>query len=49
MEHYYALTKIVHIIGMDSWFGVALANSIILSKKDKKDHLLVLDLSLIQN
>ena len=45
MELYYALTKIVHIIGMTSWFGVALAISIILSKKDKKDHRLVLDLS----
>ena len=45
MEHYYALTKIVHIIGMASWFGVALAISIILSKKDKKDYRLVLDLS----
>ena len=30
---------------MASWFGVALAISIILSKKDKKDHRLVLDLS----
>ena len=45
MELYYTLTKIVHIIGMASWFGVALAISIILSKKDKKDHRLVLDLS----
>ena len=45
MELYYTLTKIVHVIGMASWFGVSLAISIILSKKDKKDHHLVLDLS----
>ena len=31
MEFYYALTKILHIVGMASWFGVALAISIILS------------------
>ena len=30
---------------MASWFGVALAISIILSKKDDSDHALVLDLS----
>ena len=45
MEFYYALTKILHIVGMASWFGVALAISIILSKKDKNDYSLILDLS----
>jgi len=39
------LLKITHLIGMASWFGVALAISIILSKKDKNDYELILDLS----
>lgn len=45
MDLYYLLLKIGHLIGMASWFGVALAISIILSKKDKNDHELILDLS----
>lgn len=45
MEFYYLLLKIAHLIGMASWFGVALAISIILSKKDKNDYELILDLS----
>jgi len=45
MELYYLLLKIAHLIGMASWFGVALAISIILSKKDKNDYELILDLS----
>ena len=45
MDLYYLLLKIAHLIGMASWFGVALAISIILSKKDKNDHELILDLS----
>ena len=45
MELYYSLNKILHLLGMASWFGVALAISIILSKKDDSDHALVLDLS----
>ncbi len=45
VELYYSLLKISHIIGMASWFGVALAISIILSKKDKNDYELILDLS----
>ena len=36
--------EIFHIIGMASWFGVALSISIILSKKDTKDYRLILDL-----
>tara|TARA_A100000164_G_scaffold209478_1_gene185682 strand:- start:15 stop:413 length:399 start_codon:yes stop_codon:yes gene_type:complete len=44
MGYYYTLIKILHIIGMASWFGVALSISIILSKKDTKDHRLILDL-----
>jgi len=45
MDLYYLLLKITHLIGMASWFGVALAISIILSKKDKNDYELILDLS----
>lgn len=45
MDLYYLLLKIAHLIGMASWFGVALAISIILSKKDKNDYELILDLS----
>jgi uncharacterized membrane protein len=45
MDLYYLLLKITHLIGMASWFGVALAISIILSKKDKNDYDLILDLS----
>lgn len=45
MEYYYFLVKLLHLIGMASWFGVALAISIILSKKDIKDHDLILDLT----
>ncbi len=45
MELYYTLNKVLHLLGMASWFGVALAISIILSKKDDSDHALVLDLS----
>tara|TARA_B100001996_G_scaffold152477_2_gene116046 strand:- start:2571 stop:2969 length:399 start_codon:yes stop_codon:yes gene_type:complete len=45
VEFYYLLLKIAHLIGMASWFGVALAISIILSKKDKNDYELILDLS----
>ena len=45
MEFYYLISKILHIIGMASWFGVALAISIILSKNDYKDLDLILDLS----
>ena len=45
MEYYYFLVKFLHLIGMASWFGVALAISIILSKKDIKDHDLILDLT----
>ncbi len=45
MELYYTINKILHLLGMASWFGVALAISIILSKKDDSDHALVLDLS----
>lgn len=44
MGYYYTLIKILHIIGMASWFGVALSISIILSKKDTKDYRLILDL-----
>ena len=33
------------LVGMASWFGVALAISIILSKKDKNDYDVILDLS----
>ena len=44
MAYYYTLIKILHIIGMASWFGVALSISIILSKKDTKDYRLILDL-----
>jgi uncharacterized membrane protein len=45
MDLYYLLLKIAHLIGMASWFGVALAISIILSSKDKNDYELILDLS----
>ena len=45
MEPYYLILKIGHLVGMASWFGVALAISIILSKKDKNDYDLILDLS----
>ena len=45
MELYYTLNKVLHLLGMASWFGVALAISIILSKKNDSDHALVLDLS----
>ena len=45
MEPYYLILKIGHLVGMASWFGVALAISIILSKKDKKDYDVILDLS----
>jgi len=45
MEPYYLILKIGHLIGMASWFGVALAISIILSKKDKNDYDVILDLS----
>ncbi len=45
MESYYIITKILHFIGMASWFGVALAISIILSKNDSIEHKLILDLS----
>ena len=45
MEFYYLINKILHIVGMASWFGVALAISIILSKNDNKDLDLILDLS----
>jgi len=45
MEFYYLINKILHIVGMASWFGVALAISIILSKNDYKDLDLILDLS----
>ena len=44
MGYYYTLIKILHIIGMASWFGVALSISIILSKKDTKNYRLILDL-----
>ena len=45
MEPYYLILKIGHLVGMASWFGVALAISIILSKKDKNDYDVILDLS----
>jgi len=45
MISYYIIIKILHFIGMASWFGVALAISIILSKNDSMDHKLILDLS----
>jgi len=45
MMSYYVIIKILHFIGMASWFGVALAISIILSKNDSMDHKLILDLS----
>ena len=45
MELYYLILKIGHLVGMASWFGVALAISIILSKKDKNDYDVILDLS----
>ena len=45
MEPYYLILKIGHLVGMASWFGVALAISIILSKKDKNDYDMILDLS----
>jgi len=45
MMSYYIIIKILHFIGMASWFGVALAISIILSKNDSMDHKLILDLS----
>ncbi len=45
MESYYIIIKILHFIGMASWFGVALAISIILSKNDSIEHKLILDLS----
>ena len=45
MEAYYTIIKILHLVGMASWFGVALAISIVLSKKDTKDHKLILDLT----
>ena len=45
MEFYYLINKILHIVGMASWFGVALSISIILSKNDYKDLDLILDLS----
>ena len=37
MEAYYTIIKILHLVGMASWFGVALAIS--------KDHKLILDLT----
>ena len=45
MESYYTIIKILHLVGMASWFGVALAISIVLSKKDTNDHKLILDLT----
>lgn len=45
MELYYLILKIGHLVCMASWFGVALAISIILSKKDKNDYDMILDLS----
>ena len=45
MESYYIIIKILHFIGMASWFGVALAISIILSKNDSIEHKLIHDLS----
>ena len=45
MEPYYLILKIGHLVGMASWFGVALAISIILSKKDKNEYDVILDLS----
>jgi len=45
MISYYIIIKILHFIGMASWFGVALAISIILSKNDSMDHKVILDLS----
>ena len=45
MLSYYIIIKILHFIGMASWFGVALAISIILSKNDSIDHKLILELS----
>lgn len=45
MMSYYIIIKILHFVGMASWFGVALAISIILSKNDSMDHKLILDLS----
>ncbi len=45
MMSYYIIIKILHFIGMASWFGVALAISIIISKNDSMDHKLILDLS----
>lgn len=45
MISYYIIIKILHFIGMASWFGVSLAISIILSKNDSMDHKLILDLS----
>ena len=45
MLSYYIIIKILHFIGMASWFGIALAISIILSKNDSIDHKLILELS----
>ena len=45
MEPYYTILKIGHLVGIASWFGAALAISIILSKKDKNDYDMILDLS----
>ncbi len=41
---YYSTVKLLHIIGMSAWFGVALVVSIIWSKKDGIDLNLILDL-----
>ena len=41
---YYLTVKLLHIIGMSAWFGVALVVSIIWSKKDGIDLNLILDL-----
>ena len=41
---YYNVVKVFHLIGMTAWFGTALAVSIIWSRKDTNDKVLILDL-----
>ena len=41
---YYNVVKFLHLIGMAAWFGTALTVSIIWSKKNTNDKVLILDL-----
>ena len=42
--NYYLILKWLHLVGMSAWFGMALAVSIIWSRKDRSDLNLILDL-----